>query len=238
MNSMSAGFYAAVSRLGQTGQERTWTSLGMLDGSDGPARIVFKSEDRSQRCAVVPRWLAIVRVDHRIRHATSVIWLLDGSTVEWAGGTPPAQLRHGTTGLDSETNPVLWFHARGPAARRRPAKSGARLRPRRGVTATLAAGRRVRFALPRLPEPRLPWRFTVYGVLGAAGIVDGARVEVSRPPLHRNAALRMTVATRMWGLSGDLPDIPADGPAGDPSLTIKVAGALQPLDLGAVQQWF
>jgi hypothetical protein len=77
----------------------------------------------------------------------------------------------------------------------------------------------------------------VHGVFGAAGIVDGARVEVSRPPLRRNAALRMTVATRMWGLSSDLPDIVADGLAADPRQSIKAAGALRPLDLGAVQQW-
>src|SRR5262245_42981761 len=108
MNGMSAGFYAAIGRLGAGD---TWTGLTMIEDSAGPARIVFDAADHRERTAEVARWLAIVRPAPRGRRATRVMWLLDGSTVTWPAGGPPGELNRGATGLDTESNPVLWFHA-------------------------------------------------------------------------------------------------------------------------------
>jgi len=82
---------------------------------------------------------------------------------------------------------------------------------------------------------RGPWAFTVAGVFGAVGIVDGARVRVSRRVPGRWTRLRMTIDTRVWDLSPGWPDI--DGDPTVSSLAITADGAARPLDLAVVRQW-
>jgi hypothetical protein len=246
MNGMSAGFYAAIGRLGAGD---TWTGLTMIDGSAGPARIMFEGPDHRVRSAEVARWLAIVRPAARGRRATRVMWLLDGSTVTWPYGGPPGELARGATGLDAEANPVLWFHAssgRAASAARARAlgqspRRGRRARARRALAVhRLAAagcvrGARWARALARWLTAR--WAFTAPGVFGAAGIVDAATVRVSRRPLSSRTRLRITVCTQMWELTSDTPDTAIDGQVAWPRLTIAARGRARPLDLAAVNQW-
>jgi hypothetical protein len=85
----------------------------MLDGSDGAARLVSTSGGKRRRIALLPRWLAVVRVQPPLGRAARVVWVLDGRTTRWRAGLPPGELHRGVTGLDSEATPMLWFHARG-----------------------------------------------------------------------------------------------------------------------------
>lgn len=254
MNGMSAGFFAAFGTLGTTAGRDTRSSLRMMESSGGAARLVFQSADCRLHTAAVSRWLAVVRTSPRGRSATRVIWLLDGSSVAWAGGQAPDDLYRGAMGLDEEANPVLWFHARGgvgskrAAARKRavarssrtPRHSRSRAARRRAGESLLVrsarwTGTRLR-GLVRLA--RAPWAFTAAGVFGAGGIVDGARVRVSRWPIGRHARLRMAVDTRVWELSVEHP-ASAPGPwfPAVPSLSIAADGVLRPLDLEVIRQW-
>ena len=112
MSGMLAGFHAVIDTLDSAGAGDTRAGLRMLDGSDGAARLVFRSGGHRHRIALLQRWLAIVRVQPPWR-ATRVLWVLDGRTTRWSHRMPPGELHRGVTGLDSETAPVLWFHAGG-----------------------------------------------------------------------------------------------------------------------------
>jgi len=76
--------------------------------------------------------------------------------------------------------------------------------------------------------------FTASGVFGAAGIVDAARVRVAARRIRMQTRLRMTIDTRMWGLSSRAAccDI-VRGPA----LTITASGPLRPIEPQAIKQW-
>ena len=91
----------------------------MLDGRNGPARLVFESDTSWRHAARLDRWLAIVWDQPPPRGASRVIWLLDASTVRWSGGQPPGELGRGMTGLGAEEAPILWFRASSGADRRR-----------------------------------------------------------------------------------------------------------------------
>jgi hypothetical protein len=270
MKGMSAGFYAAIGTLGAPVGDHKRTGLLMMDSGDGAARLVFVSADRRRHTATVQSWLAVVRVRRRARRASRVIWLLDGGTAVWSDGAPPAELFNGRTGLDSELNPVLWFHARGwhrGTARLRPATrvpaartmltrtTRTRTTPTRPTTrptprsrtwaccriAARQTIRALRAALRAVPRAmRLaasPWRRTVPGVFGAAGIVDGARVRVSRGPLGRHAWLRIAIDANVWDLSYESNERTGRRGRTRPSLTIAADGWLRPLDLEAVRRW-
>ena len=230
MNGMSAGFFSAFGTLGATACGDTRTSLRMVQPAGGAAQLVFRSADRRRHTAVVSRWLAVVRVSPRGTSATRVMWLLDGTSAAWSGGHPPGELYRGATGLDEEDNPVLWFHARGGG----PARAAV---PGSGTAGTRRA-RALRWARGWLRVARAPWAFSVAGVFGAAGIVDGASVRVSKRPISRRAWLWMRVDTGVWELSPERgPDAVAVSAAPGPSLTITADGKLRPLDLEVIRQW-
>ena len=168
----------------------------MLDGRDGPARLVFESDTSWPHAARLDRWLAIVWDQPPPRGASRVIWLLDASTVRWSRRQPPRELDRGMTGLDVEEAPILWFRASGGADRRR--------------------------------------GFTASGVFGAAGIVDAAQVRVTARRLRKQTRLRMSIDTRMWGLSAR-PAYCEIAPG--PALTITAFSAQRPLDPLAIGQW-
>ena len=111
MSARSAGFDAVIDTLGDAQGDKARTGFWMLDGSDGPARLAFRSGRRRRSTAEVGRWLAIVRAQAPAGSATTVVWVLDGRTTRWSGGLPPGDLHRGVTGLDSETAPILWFRA-------------------------------------------------------------------------------------------------------------------------------
>src|SRR6266567_1027029 len=68
MSGTSAGFHAMIDILGRAGGGDTRRpGLRMPDGSDGAARLVFKSGSKRRRTAVLHRWLAIVRVQAPLR---------------------------------------------------------------------------------------------------------------------------------------------------------------------------
>jgi hypothetical protein len=113
MSGMSARFDALIDTLDSPGYGETRTGLWMLDGSDGAARLVFKSSGKRRRIGLLLRWLAIARVQPPPGCAARVVWVLDGRTARWLAGVPPGELHRGMTGLDSEAAPILWFHARG-----------------------------------------------------------------------------------------------------------------------------
>ena len=196
MNGWPAGLRTILDAPGcaQGGDPRSGPR--MLDGRDGPARLVFESDTSWRHAARLDRWLAIVWDQPPPRGASRVIWLLDASTVRWSGGRPPRELDRGMTGLDAEEAPILWFRASGGADRRR--------------------------------------GFTASGVFGAAGIVDAARVRVTARRTRKQTRLRMSIDTRMWGLSAR-PAYCEIAPG--PALTITAFSALRPLDPQAIGQW-
>jgi hypothetical protein len=69
------------------------------------------------------------------------------------------------------------------------------------------------------------------GVLGAAGIVDAARV----PRISRRVRLRMSIDTALWGLSRD-PVLP-DGSTRACRLTMTASGAPRALEPQAIESW-
>jgi hypothetical protein len=118
MNGMPARLEAVIDVLESGGSGNTGPGLRMLDGSDGAARLVFTSSGKRRRVGLLPRWLAVVRVQPPPGHVTRAAWVLDGRTTRWRSGRwrsglPPGELHRGVTGLDSEATPMLWFHARG-----------------------------------------------------------------------------------------------------------------------------
>ena len=80
MSGMPARFDALIDTLDSPGNGNTWTRLRMLDGSDGAARLVFKSSGKRRRIALLPRRLAIVRVQPPLERAARVVWVPDGRT--------------------------------------------------------------------------------------------------------------------------------------------------------------
>ena len=83
----------------------------MLDGRDGPVRLVFESGISWRHAARLDRWLAILWPPPPAGTAAQMIWLLDASTVRWSGGKPPRELYRGVTGFASEEAPILWVRA-------------------------------------------------------------------------------------------------------------------------------
>ena len=92
------------------GSERQ-PGLRMLDGRDGPVRLVFESGISWRHAARLDRWLAILWPSPPAGTGARMIWLLDASTVRWSGRKPPGELYRGLTGFASEEQPVLWFRA-------------------------------------------------------------------------------------------------------------------------------
>jgi hypothetical protein len=119
MSGMSAGFHEVIGTLGTAGEDSTRTGLAMLDGTDGAARLVFKSSGKRRCTAMAHRWLAIVRVHPAAGRAARMVWVLDARTTRWSRGSPPGDLHRGLTGLDAEAAPVLWFQAADGAQERR-----------------------------------------------------------------------------------------------------------------------
>lgn len=72
MSGTSAGFHAMIDILGRAGGGDTRAGLRMLDGSDGAARLEFKSGSKRRRTAVLHRWIAIVRVQAPLRSQAHV----------------------------------------------------------------------------------------------------------------------------------------------------------------------
>ena len=56
------------------------TCLRILEGDDGPARLVFKSSGKRRRATRLSRWPAIVRRQPPLGGAASVAWVLDGAS--------------------------------------------------------------------------------------------------------------------------------------------------------------
>ena len=79
--------------------------------------------------------------------------------------------------------------------------------------------------------------FTAPGVLGAAGIMDAARVRVATRRMRRQVRLRMAVNPQMWGLSACLAGSADVGAEPGPQLTITAAGTLRPLESEATRTW-
>jgi hypothetical protein len=79
--------------------------------------------------------------------------------------------------------------------------------------------------------------FTASGVLGAAGIIDAARVHAATRRLRRQIRLRMAVNPHMWGLSACLAGSADLGAEPGPQLTITAAGTLRPLESEAIRTW-
>ena len=197
MNGLPAGFRSLIDtpQCAQGGDRQS--RLQMLDGSDGPARLVFTCGLSWRHVARLDRWLAIVRPQPTAGTGFRMIWLLDASTVRWSGGMAPGELYRGVTGLASEVAPILWFRAGSGDDRRR--------------------------------------GFTASGVFGAAGIVDAAQVRVATRRIRRQARLRMSIDTGMWGLSTGLAARNDTAPAG--YLAITASGVLRPLELQVIGQW-
>jgi hypothetical protein len=79
--------------------------------------------------------------------------------------------------------------------------------------------------------------FTAAGVFGAAGIVDAARVRVTGRRIGKHVRLRMTIDTRMWGLSASPGEGDVITAAAGPALSIRASGVLRPLEFAAVRRW-
>lgn len=112
MNGLPASLHAVIDTpdCSGGGDDRR-PGLRMLDGSDGPARLMFESASRQRHTALLDRWLAIVRVQPTAACGARVVWVLDARTIRWSGGLPPSELHRGMTGLNSEETPILWFRA-------------------------------------------------------------------------------------------------------------------------------
>jgi hypothetical protein len=257
MNGMPAAFNAAMGALGAADDSDSPGGFLMLDSGAGAAWLRMESVSGEPRTARVSRWLAVVRVGRGTGQvpATRVIWLLDIGSAAWPGGRPPAGLAayqegHGLNlaGQGTQEGLVLWFHARGgrgaprrkaPRPPRRVPRRARRPAPRRPLTArlsalSLAAFRGLRAAVRRA---RAPWAFTAVGVLGAAGIVDGASTRVSRRPFGTRLRLRAAVDAGDWGLAdASLFDVNGE-PLYAARLTIAAAGRARELDLPALREW-
>lgn len=108
MNGLPADFDVVLDAL----RRRTGASspgLGMLDDRDGPATLSCTSSSERRRRGRVHRWVAIMNLSPSPDSHTTVWWMLDGRTTRWAREQCPTALRRGSTGLDSERHPVLWF---------------------------------------------------------------------------------------------------------------------------------
>jgi len=227
MHGMSAGFHAAMDALGDAAGRDSRDGFLMLDPSSGAAQLRVKYLGGAQRTATVTRWVAVVRVGHRAGSipATRVFWLLDPGSAE---------------------SPMLWFHARGGRnaphlATPPPLQRGHGSWRQRGRTAArllagppLAAFRLLRAALRRA---RAPWKFTAAGVLGTAGIVDGASARVSRWPLGWRLRLRTEIDTTVWDLSGPAVLAAEGEQLPGARLTISATGRPRQLDLDVLRQW-
>jgi hypothetical protein len=255
MNGMPAAFNAALGALGATAGGPAPGGFLMLGSGDGAAWLRMESADGESRTAAVSRWLAVVRVGRGSGQvpATRVIWLLDVASAAWPDGRAPAGLAarrerpgRNLAGPGADDSLVVWFHARGgraaPRSRGpRPPRSASRPGALRRlvtlrwlVTWSLAAARWLRAVLRRA---RAPWAFTAVGVLGAAGVVDGASTRVSRWPLGSRLRLRAAIDAGDWGLaSPSLFDAKGE-PLYTVRLTIAAAGRPRELDLPALGEW-
>jgi hypothetical protein len=211
MNGRPAAFNAAIGALGATASGDSPGGFLMLDSRAGTAWLRMESACGEPRTARVSRWLAVVRVGRGAGQvpATRVIWLVDVDSAAWPGGQAPA-------GLAASQE----RHDRNLAGQ--------------GAEERLVLWFHARAALRRA---RAPWAFTAVGVLGAAGIVDGARARVSRWPFGARLRLRATIDAGDWGLSG----VSLFDANGEPlylaRLTIAAAGRPRELDLTALRQW-
>jgi hypothetical protein len=79
--------------------------------------------------------------------------------------------------------------------------------------------------------------FTASGVLGAAGIIDAARVHVATRRLSRQIRLRMVVNPQLWGLAACLAGSADVSAEPGPQLTITADGTLRPLEPEAIRIW-
>jgi hypothetical protein len=79
--------------------------------------------------------------------------------------------------------------------------------------------------------------FTASGVLGAAGIIDAARVRVAARRLRRQIRLRMVVNPQLWGLAACLAGSADVSAEPGPQLTITAAGTMRPLESEAIRTW-
>lgn len=109
-----------------------------------------------------------------------------------------------------------------------------RAAPRLLTRPPLAAFRWLRAGLRRA---RSPWMFTTVGILGTAGVVDGASARVSRWPLGWRLRLRTDIDTAMWELSGTAELDTTDEPLPGARLTISASGRPRELDLDVLRQW-
>ena len=89
MSGMPARLDALVDALESSEDASSRTCLRMLEGGDGPARLVFKSSGKRRRATRLSRSLAIVRLQPPLGRAASVAWVLDGRITCWAAGMPP-----------------------------------------------------------------------------------------------------------------------------------------------------
>ncbi len=156
MSSAVTGLSAIVGTPGRAAAPQ------MLDGTDGAARLVFKSSDGRSHTAKLLRWIAIIRLERSAARAARFVWLLDARTARWSGGLPPGELYRGTTGLNSRAKrhatPVAGSRAARAAGREELLGPGGWRRPRRAgnfrdVRAGAHAGA-VRFLLSGLACPR------------------------------------------------------------------------------------
>ncbi len=111
MKSNETGLAAAVGAAYRAGTAGGWAPYQMLDGTDGPVRLVFESISGRRHAARLDRWIAVIRLQRSVARAARVVWLLDARTVRWSGGRPPGDLHQGVTGLNAEETPILWFRA-------------------------------------------------------------------------------------------------------------------------------
>ena len=211
MNGRPAAFNAAMGTLGATAGGDSPGGFLMLDSRAGTAWLRMESACGETQRARVSRWLAVVRVGRGAGQvpATRVIWLVDVDSAAWPGDRAPAGLA---------------------ACRERHDRNLAG----QGAEESLVLWFHARAALRRACAP---WAFTAVGVLGAAGIVDGASVRVSRWPFGARLRLRATIDAGDWGLSG-VSLFDANGePLSLARLTIAAAGRPRELDLTALRQW-
>jgi hypothetical protein len=111
MAGLSPGLHEVIDTLSRAGDRRKCSSLRMLDAGNGVARLRFISGYRRREMGAIYSWLAVIRIQSVPAPDTSVLWLLDARSADWARCTPPAILYRGRTGLAGETAPLIWFHA-------------------------------------------------------------------------------------------------------------------------------